>query len=305
MPAPRPILQSTCPANPRPFLSLPDVIRERIYYYVLLVEVDLLAPWVTPLPTFKQTPRCLPGLPPEPDRNLDGVSKRVRKKRRRRTRAWEQIKQDITVQVQAAAPPSCLALLETCRTILLEAFHLWYKYNTLNFTSSENLYSFLVSVGRARANEIRSIRLDLPAREWDDPKARRALGRLLRLGKLIFIYNNISPLYDIHSNISCIGYPKIINQLKGLQDVTFADPEQDRYRARQWGGLKFGMTEGVRRRMEQLREKMMEERKKAMPPSPMVDLFSRLKPKDQVRNDTVCWGWEGGLSYAPEADGGG
>ncbi len=255
--------------NLRSFLTLPDVIRERIYYFTLVVEeVDPRGefdPWVTPLPPSRRIPKHLPGLPPKPDSTLENVSKRVRKKRRRRLRAWEQRKRDITTQAQgAAASPRSLALLQTCRTILLEAFHIWYKYNTLNFCHSDDLYDFLVAIGRARANEIRSIRLDLPSSEWDySPKAKYALEGLVKLESLTFIYNDMLSSYIGLHSVHNIGYPKIISQLRGLKEVKFKDPETDDGQKRLWEarGYKMGMSVGVRARMEELGGKMIGKRK--------------------------------------------
>ncbi|KAL8722971.1 MAG: hypothetical protein Q9225_000664 [Loekoesia sp. 1 TL-2023] len=276
----------------RPFLSLPDVIRERIYFFVLTVDVDPRTPWITPLPSSRYTPKHLPLYPPEPDCNLHNVSGSVRKKRRRRMRAWE-------IAARAAAPASCLAILVTCRTILLEAFHLWYRNNTLNFAASEDLRDFLASIGPVRANEIRSIRLDLPALDWDDPKAGYGLGRLLGLEKLIFVYNDYSPGDTKPKNIP---YPKIISRLRGLQQVAFVDPEDPKPMPMLWG-LHYGMTKCVRIRMDELREKMVAKRKKPRCAPPMVDLFNRLRIVDQKRKGTDAWEWEEGLSYAPEIDG--
>ncbi|KAL8944697.1 MAG: hypothetical protein Q9216_000265 [Gyalolechia sp. 2 TL-2023] len=284
--------------NARPFLTLPDVIRERIYFFVLTVEVDPCAPWITPLPSSRQVPKHLPGLPPEPDGNLTNVSLSVRKKRRRIMRAFERAKREAIVAARAVAPSSCLAILATCRTVLLEAFHLWYKINTLNFSTSEDLNSFCASIGRVRANEIRSIRLDLPARDWDHAKATHVLGSLLRLETLVFVYNDYSPSYPTKPQL--IACPKIISHLRGLQNVTFSDPEKPT--TTPWGRVQ-GMTPCVRSRMDALREKMMAKRKRPKLAPPMMDLFNRLRIVDQKRNGTASWCWEEKFSYAPEIDG--
>ncbi|KAL8835624.1 MAG: hypothetical protein Q9170_003241 [Blastenia crenularia] len=282
------------PKSPRPFLSLPDVIRERIYFFVLTIDVDPRAPWITPLPSSRLIPKHLPGLPTEPDCNLDHVSKSVRKKRRRRMRAFESIKQEAIIAAQAAAPPACLAILATCRTILLEAFHLWYKHNTLNFSRSKDLYDFLGSIGRVRASEIRNIRLDIPGEEWEDPKAVFVLGQLLRLERLIFIYNSYGPKDTKPQNI---GYPRIISHLRGLQQVSFLDPESPRTTL--WG-QKEGMSRCVQERMDELREKMLARRKKPRLEPPMMDLFNRLRMMDQEKKNASGRKWEEALSYAPE-----
>ncbi|KAI4132646.1 MAG: hypothetical protein LQ338_000586 [Usnochroma carphineum] len=285
---------STLSSSP-PFLSLPDVIRERIYFFVLTVDVDPCAPWVAPLPIDRHLPRSLPGLPPKPDGDLEDVSKAVRKKRRRKIRAWEQIRQEMTVAVQAARPHSCLAILATCRTILVEAFHIWYKSNTLSFHRSEDVYDFLVSISRARANEIRSVRLNLASQDWRDAKAKFALKGLVKLEKVIFVYNDYSSPHT--TNVNFIGCPKIISQLRGLQQVTFLDPENTTLNNY---GLKFGMSDSVKSRMDELRQEMLTKGKRPRCAPPMVDLFGRLKVKDHSKKDSAGWGWEEDLAYAPE-----
>ncbi|KAL8970616.1 MAG: hypothetical protein Q9183_001430 [Haloplaca sp. 2 TL-2023] len=240
-------------------------------------------------------PKEIPLLPPPPDCSLDSVSKSVRKKRRRRMRAHEKIKRDAIHAVQKAAPSTCLAILATCRTILLEAFHIWYKYNTLNFTRVEDLKAFLFSIGRARQNEIRSIRLDLPGLEWDDNKARFALSRLLRLESLIFVYSAFSAPWLTHTR--CISSPKIINSLRGMRHVAFVNPDNPIIDAT---GYKQGMSVSVGLRMEQLRQELVSPPKKPKEAPPMMDLFNSLRVKDQSVNDAKHWAWDEDLCYAPD-----
>ncbi|KAL8698640.1 MAG: hypothetical protein Q9201_006463 [Fulgogasparrea decipioides] len=287
-------------STPRPFLSLPDVIRERICYFVLTPDLDPNHSCITPLPRHRQVPRNLPPLPMlEPNYDLQHPSKSVRKKQRRRIRAYERIKEAAYAAARAAAPDTCLAVLATCRTILLEAFHIFYKHNTFNFTRAEDLTEFLSSIGRVRANEIRTVRLDLPGQDWADIKAQFALSRLLRLEKLIFVYNSLTSPYL--TKPEHISYPEIISHLRGLRDVTFIDPEKPEI---DWYGLRPGMTPPVRLRMDELRLKMMAARKKPRQMPPMMDLFGRLRAKDQSKKDIERWKWDEGLSYAPEIDGG-
>ena len=58
---------------------------------------------------------------------------------------------------RAPTPSSCLALLEVCRQIYEEAFHLFYRENTLKFETTGDLNAFLYHVGYARRQGIRSI----------------------------------------------------------------------------------------------------------------------------------------------------
>ncbi|KAI4141313.1 MAG: hypothetical protein L6R39_005406 [Caloplaca ligustica] len=242
----------------------------------------------------RHSPKSIPDLPPQPECNVENVSKSVRKKRRRKIRVWEQVKREKTLAVQAAAPYSCLAILSTCRTILLEAFHVWYQNNTLNFARSEDLYDFIVSIGHARAYEIRKIRLDIPAQGWYDAKAKHALGGLVRLEKLVFVYNHLSPLQSRGTNLNSIGFPKIIAHLRGLQQVTFTDPEVEETEEKKWNdrGFELGMTDPIRLRMDELRRKLMTKGKEPKHGPPMVDLFNRLNMKNQSGTDTIVGKWE-------------
>ena len=53
--------------------------------------------------------------------------------------------------------PSCLSILQTCHQIYQEAFHIFYRYNTLHFLSTDDMKFCLKSMGHARRQEIRSI----------------------------------------------------------------------------------------------------------------------------------------------------
>ncbi|KAL8768890.1 MAG: hypothetical protein Q9209_004944 [Squamulea sp. 1 TL-2023] len=224
------------------------------------------------------------------------ASKSVRKKRRRLIRRYQSI-ETARAAIIREAPKGCLAILATCRTILLEAFHLWYKNNTLNFASAQDLVAFLTSIGRVRAYEIRAVRLDIPAYEWDDPKARTALSRLLRLETVIFVYNDRIRNYTSPKHI---GYPWIICNLQGLREVTFVDPPSS---ITSVAGAKQGMGHGQKLRMDQLRERMLSKRKHPRHLPPMMDLFSRLTALDHSKNEHARWKWNEESAYAPEVDG--
>ncbi|KAL8812207.1 MAG: hypothetical protein Q9200_001212 [Gallowayella weberi] len=278
------------PPISRPFLSLPDVIRERIYDFVLTVDVDPSAPWVTPLPHSRRLK--LPSLPPEPNRDLAKVSKSVKKERRRIIRAYEKVKKERD-DIVRAAPQSCLAILVTCRTVLLEAFHLWYKNNTLSFSRAQDLIDFNRSIGRVRAHEIRSVRLDLPIQEEDDLKAGQVLDHLLRLEKLTFVCNEILIMYVSPKYIS---FPKVISRLQGLREVNFVFPPNPAIEH----GMRNTIGDCQRVRMDQLREKMMSKRKHPRPLPPMIDLFGPLKIANQSKEDRASWKWNEDSAYAPD-----
>ncbi|KAL8860015.1 MAG: hypothetical protein Q9178_003564 [Gyalolechia marmorata] len=282
-------------ASCRPFLALPDVIRERIYFYVLTIDVYPSAPWITPLPPLRRL--VLPALPSEPNRDLLVASKSVRKKRRRKIRAFVSIDTERASIVKAAPHPS-LAILATCRTILLEAFHVWYKNNTFNFDRSQDLVAFLGSIGRVRANEIRAVRLDIPARDWHDQKAMQALLRLLRLEMVIFVFNDV--MFN-HTNPNYISDPEIIRNLRGLREVNFVDPPGLKTSLE---GSKQVIGPGQKLRTDRLREKMVAKRKRARLAPPMMDLFGRSKTIGHSKNGGTHWKWEDDSAYAPEVDNG-
>ncbi|KAL8683884.1 MAG: hypothetical protein Q9186_000227 [Xanthomendoza sp. 1 TL-2023] len=274
----------------RPFLSLPDVIRERIYHFLLTVDVDPSSPWITPLPISRHLEH--PSLPREPNRELAMVSKSVRKKRRRIIRAYEQVEKE-RADIVHAAPHSCLAILATCRTVLLEAFHLWYKNNTLNFFHAQDLIDFNRSIGRVRAHEIRSVRLELPIQESDDPKAGQVLDHMLRLENVTFVFDELYFNYISPNWFSC---PKVMSRLRGLREVSFVFP---------WTrvtkhGSEYCISSCQRYLMDRMREKMMSKRKHPRPLPPMVDLFGPLKKAKQDKEDRANWKWEEDSAYAPE-----
>ncbi|KAL8694463.1 MAG: hypothetical protein Q9218_000875 [Villophora microphyllina] len=291
--------ESNPPTALRPFLSLPDVIRERIYFFVLTPDLDPQTPWITPLPAFRHIPKNLT-LPPEPCCDLQCVSKSVRKKRRRRMRTYDKAKDEAITAAQTAAPDTCLAILATCQTILLEAFHIFYKYNTFNFSLARDLSQFRETIGSVRANEIRSIRLDLPPEEWDDLKATHALGKLLRLEKLELVYNGYNSPFLTNKNH--VSLPKVINHLRGLQDVSFVHPQNPKTDVLGW---RQGIPELVASRLDELKSRMMEKGKKPKALPPMMDLFGRLRTREQSGKGSKVWKWEEGLSYAPDLDGDG
>ena len=216
---------------PRPFLTLPSEIRERIYAYVLTVNVDNAEPWITPL---SQELRAMPG----------------------------------TI--------SCLEILGTCRQILREAFHIYYKMNTFNFNHPDHLHDFLRAIGSVRANEIRSIRCSFRLAVRENTVARYALSRLMRLEKLAFQYNAERP--DDHNiphwqNIIIqqdFCSAKEFAKISGLHEVIFIMMNDD-----EPGRLDIERMETYRDRMIKLSPKRQK------PPPHTVDLFAGLKRRKQ------------------------
>ena len=55
---------------------------------------------------------------------------------------------------------SCLAILQTCRQINREAFHIFYASNTFHFTSAPVLIAFLKGIGPVRQAELISLHIE-------------------------------------------------------------------------------------------------------------------------------------------------
>lgn len=269
-----------------PFISIPDVVRERIYAYVLTVNVPESAPWISPLPALTHARNkflvTLSKLPPISEPHVTR-----RKNRRKKEAALRRKKEALRARKEEEAfynagpptAPSCLAILATCRQILLEAFHMWYQHNTLNFTRSGDLYTFVLSIGPIRANEIRSIRLDnLPQQDYYNSQAKYALGRLLRLERLVIAQNlegqGIYPNYYV--------LPKLVKDLRGLKEVEVVVPRQhsDVVLVSTW--------------IEDIKEKLMRPHVGSRKPPDMMDLFSRLKVETKKTE------WDENSAYAPD-----
>lgn len=273
-------------AGSRPFLSIPDVVRERIYAYVLTVNVPDSSPWITPLPAIEHIRNTtalasLPAADALPRRNEIDLDNRLIEE------AVDEVQLPAT---SSSSSSSCLAILVTCRTILLEAFHLWYQNNTLNFTSSKNIYPFLMSIGPVRANEIRSLRFDLAVNDWDNAEAQFGLSRLMKLERLTVVRN-----ID-HSLEGCSYYtygsyrrlPSLTNGLRGLKEINV---------------ISYGMTsEAIVKGIEQSKEALMRPRKKARKPPTMVDLFGRLKHGKETASRQSKQGSDEANDYAPDLE---
>lgn len=247
-----------------PFLSIPDVVRERIYAYVLTVDVYDSSPWITPLPALSHSHNKALAILPTIDNTIP-FSELTAKRKRDRLRKEETLRIRESEALANLEPPvasSCLAILATCRTILLEAFHLWYQNNTLNFTRSEDIYTFLISIGSVRANEIRSLRFDLALDDWTNPKAKFALGRLLKLERLTVV-RRVDVLKDGTWFEHNYQLPGLVMGLRGLREVEVVTCGESSERT-------FKAIEG-------LKKSLMRPRKLTRKPPRMVDLFGKLK----------------------------
>ena len=276
----------------RPFLSIPDVVRERIYAYVLTVNVPESSPWITPLPAIEHIRNNFTALAslPAADAIPVPVAELTAQRSKENDLDSRRIEEAVDKVQLPATSSSCLAILATCRTILIEAFHLWYQNNTLNFTSSKNIYSFLMSIGSVRANEIRSLRFDLAVNDWDNAKAQFGLSRLMKLERLTVVRNFDDSVngYNYYTYGSYHRLPSLTNGLRGLKEVNVVSYGSD--------------PEFISKRIEQSKEALMRPRKKTRKLPTMVDLFGRLKHGKEAANRQSKQKLDDANDYAPDLE---
>lgn len=115
---------------------------------------------------------------------------------------------------------SVLAVLETCRQVFVEAWHLYYQQNMLCLEDAAQLFLFLRDIGVARRNQIVAIKCDfdlvanLTVSDMRTREARNLLQTCVGLKRLHFIsINEICPY---------TGTPfsrRPFRKFKGLEDV--------------------------------------------------------------------------------------
>lgn len=93
-----------------------------------------------------------------------------------------------TLDISERQKSSCTAMLQVCQQIRREANHIFYARNTFSFATARELRGFLVQIGPAGRQEIRSLHIDIvlsPARMWtdDDIDKMCAEGRLQELDR--------------------------------------------------------------------------------------------------------------------------
>jgi len=256
----------------RPFLLIPDVVRERIYAYVLTVNVPDSAPWIEPLPALSHARNKALATLPTFDKSIP-IAELTAKEKKDRVKEEAGLRARENAVVKALRPPpvsSCLAILATCRTILLEAFHLWYQNNTLAFTRADELHRFLRSIGNVRANEICSLRLDLPRYDWSHAEAKFALGRLLKLERLTVVVSLVvifDPQLHWHNSFNNL-VPDIVKNVRGLREFEVLISE--------------GQPDRALKQLEESKRRLMGPRPATRKPPKMVDLFGKLKKEKQM-----------------------
>jgi hypothetical protein len=111
---------------------------------------------------------------------------------------WVIITRRAATHSNPPVPYPCLALLETCRQIFYESWHLFYQLNTLCLLSASSLFCFLDDIGTARRNQIVSIRCNFDLAAFHHPRignglpnsARRKLRMCTRLKALHFVIDD-------------------------------------------------------------------------------------------------------------------
>lgn len=81
---------------------------------------------------------------------------------------------------------SCLEILCCCRQFFFDAFHIFYRNNTLEFSSADDLRQFCYAISTAKKNEITSVRCAFDLAEYCSDQVRWYLQRCTSLEKLQF-----------------------------------------------------------------------------------------------------------------------
>ncbi len=135
--------------RPRSLLSFPKEVLQKIYEYVLTVNVEDSKPYV------------------------------VIKQRKCETCSSKALECTSTTH-------SCLELLCCCRQILFDAFHIFYRKNTLEFASAYEMLQFCYAISTAKRNEITSVRCAFDLADQSSDQVRWYLQKCVSLEKLQF-----------------------------------------------------------------------------------------------------------------------
>ena len=111
--------------------------------------------------------------------------------------------------------PSSLAILETCRQIYLEAFHIFYRYNLLHFHTTDDMKFCLKSMGHARRQQVRSVSF---LWQGHDPKGAFRMLKTCSNLKKIRVCQNMDPDSDYTGFETHIGY-LALREVRGLELV--------------------------------------------------------------------------------------
>lgn len=153
----------------RSLLSFPKEVSQKIYEYVLTVNVEDSKPYVV-----IRHHRC------------EACSSRA-------------------VECTSTTH-SCLEILCCCRQILFDAFHIFYRKNTLEFTSAHEFGRFCYAISTARRNEITSVRCAFDLADHSSDQVRWYLQRCINLEKLQF-------------EVLAQRHGKVFRTFRGLKEV--------------------------------------------------------------------------------------
>ncbi|MCJ1247760.1 hypothetical protein MMC30_004975 [Trapelia coarctata] len=116
--------------------------------------------------------------------------------------------------VNAGKHRPVLFLLETCKQIYFEAYHMYYKYNMLAFPSTANLYSFLLGIGHARRQQITQIHVRWG---WEPDGLAKEAFRLLRAcGRLLVLYLTLT---DMSNSRYLPTTAAALREVRGLKSI--------------------------------------------------------------------------------------
>lgn len=149
---------------------------------------------------------------------------------------------------------SCLEILCCCRQILFDAFHIFYRQNTLEFSSAADLRQFGYAVGTAKRNEITSVRCAFDLAKHSSDPVRWYLQKCRSLEKLQF-------------EVSNQAHGRVFRNFRGLKEVEM-NIEQDPFRR----------LPAVDAKIEYWRELLTRPRLQVPAPE-CLDLFAGMKKK--------------------------
>lgn len=116
-----------------------------------------------------------------------------------------------------SSTPLRLAILQTCRQIYREAYHIYYACHTFEFRYTEDLRLFLKEVGKRRRREITSLGIDISdMSDMRRPAVVSLLGECVKLRHLQLVCGSSLPQYPDSRHILCL---RALGGLRGLERV--------------------------------------------------------------------------------------
>lgn len=160
---------------------------------------------------------------------------------------------------------SCLELLCCCRRILFDAFHIFYRQNTLEFSTAAELRQFCYAVSTAKRNEITSVRCAFDLAEHPSDPVRWYLQKCRSLEKLQF---------EVHNR--CHG--RVFRNFRGLKEVEM-NIKQDQ----------FHRPPAEDPKLEYWKELLTRPRLQ-LPAPECLDLFANMRKKSTAKPKELSFG---------------